>query len=317
MQNSMANTLVLVVLALIVAGAGYYVTEVRQPAEMQMIEDQAKEMRLRYARAEALLSQSTESEGQADQVVKRWKARYKIIPQTIETPDIVDYLERLTSRGFEDFSISLKGASRKQNVSHYTFSLRGTGFFKNVYELIWHLENNREFYHIHDISLTATTDTDKNTQTGLKRRQDVVDFSMNLDAFFAGSEGVSAPDSPLLPVPVAMLPKPAPWHNSFYPVVRTDLPPNDRQLIDVEQALLVSVIGNKAVFQDELGLREVVEGDEVYLGRIVMIDPSRAKVRASLNKGGITDVIDLAIGDETEKWREAEGRRRLAPIEND
>ena len=114
-----------------------------------------------------------------------------------------------------------------------------------------------------------------------------------------------------------MNPKPSPSHNSFYPVVRTDLPPNDRQLIDVDRASLVSVIGNTAVFKDELGLREVVEGDEVYLGRIVMIDPSRAMVRASLNKGGITDVVELKIGSEDGQWRDAEGRRRLAPIEND
>ncbi len=317
MTNSMVNTFVLVVLAAIVAGAGYYVTEVRQPEEIKRIDDQEKEVRLRYAKAEALLAESAESEGHADQVVRRWRSRYKIIPTTMETPDIVDYLERLTSRGFDNFSITLKEAKRTPDLSSYRFSLKGTGYFRNVYELIWHLENNREFYHIHDISFTATTITEENRTTGIQRRLDMVNFAMELDAFFGGTEGISTPDVGLLPVPVAMLPEPAPSHNSFYPVVRTDLPPNDRQLIDVERATLVSVIGMKAMFRDALGLRAVVEGDEVYLGRIVMIDPSRAIVRASLNKGGITDVVDIEIGADDERWRDAEGRRRLAPIENE
>lgn len=318
MANSFVNTLVLVVLTVVIAGAGYYVTEIRQPAEMQRIEDQEKEARLRYARAEALLAQQAESEGAADQVIRRWKSRYKVIPETMETPDILDYIEKLTNRGFADFSIRLDNAARARNLSYYRFNIQGTGFFTNVYQLIWSLENNREFYHIHNVTLDATTVRDENTETGLQKSLDMVSFSMQLDAFFAGSEGISAPvESELWPVPLSLLPSPNPAHNSFYPVVRTDLPPNDRQLVDVEQAKLVSVIGNKAVFQDQLGLRELQEGDEVYLGRIVMIDPARAMVRASLNKGGITDIVDIEIGSDEGQWRDAEGRRRLAPIEND
>ncbi len=316
MANSLVNTLILVVLAVLVGGAGYYVTEVQQPAEMKQIDDQEKEARLRYAKAEALLAESAASAGQADQVVRRWKSRYKIIPEVMETADIVDYLERLTARGFDNFSLSLEAANRRADLSSYRFNLQGTGYFRNVYELIWRLENNREFYHIKNVTLSATTVKDENAETGLQRRIDMVDFRMQLDAFFAGNEGISASKDELLPVPLAMLPNPAPSHNSFYPVVRTDLPPNDRQLIDVERATLVSVIGKKAIFEDELGLREVVEGDEVYLGRIVMIDPARAMVRASLNKGGITDVVDVEITSDDGRWRDAEGRRRLTPIEN-
>lgn len=316
MRNSVINTLVLVVLTCIIAGAGYYVAEVHQPKEMQKIDDQEKESRLRYARAEALLAEEAESASQADEMVMRWKARYKIVPETMETPDIVDYLERLTSGGFDGFAISLKAATTRKDLSHYRFDLKGVGYFRDVYKLIWHLENNREFYHIHNVSLRARTVPQENKETGLQRRVDMVDFSLNLDAFFAGSDGLSAPSGELRPVPLAMLPASGPAHNSFYPVVRTDLPPNDRQLIDVETASLVSVIGTKAIFSDQMGLREVVEGDEVYLGRIVMIDPSRALVRANLNKGGITEVIDIEIGSEEGQWRDAAGRRRLAPIEN-
>lgn len=316
MSNAVVNTLVLVVLAVIVAGAGYYVTEVRQPAELEEIAKQEEEARLRYARAEALLAQRAQSEGQADDVVRRWKARYKQIPVSMETPDIVDYIERLTSRGFEKFSINLQGAARRKDLSVYSFRLQGTGFFRNVYELIWYLENNREFYHVKNVKLSATTTNELNETTGKTRRLDMVDFTMQLDAFFAGNEGISAPDEPLLPVPVSMLPDPDPSHNSFYPVVRTDLPPNDRGLTDVENDRLVSIIGNRAIFEVEGEQRQHVEGDEVYLGRIVMIDPARAIVRASLNKGGITQMVDVEIQSDREQWRDAAGRRRLAPIEN-
>ena len=298
------------------AGAGYYVTEVKQPEELQRIADQEKEARLRYQRAEALLAASAASEGQADNMVRRWKARYKIVPEIMETPDIVDYLERLTSVGFQRISIDVGGVTRNRDLSKYKLVLDGTGYFNNVYHLIWHLENNREFYHVLNIDLRAAVERDENDATGRQRQLDVVQFKITVDAFFGGIEGMSAPPEELLPVPVSMLPNPDMSHNSFYPVVRTDLPPNDRNLVDVERSNLISIIGNKAIFLDDQGQRELVEGDEVYLGRIVMIDPSRALVRASLNKGGISETVDVEISSDVEQWRDAAGDRRLTPIEN-
>lgn len=316
MPNRILNTLVLVVLTIFLAGAGYYATEVHQPAELKIIENQEIEARLRSARAEALLAEEAESEGQADAVIRRWRSRYKKMPPTMETPDLVQYLERLTSRGFDDISISVSGRQSEPNLSMYNFEIRGVALFRSLYDLVWQLENNRQFYHVHNLSLASVTVQEENRTTGLSRKVDMVRFSMTLRAFFGGSEGLNAPQGDPVEIPDSVLPIRSPAHNSFYPIVRTDKPSNDRQLVDIEEARLVSVIGKKAVFQDAMGLRELREGDEVYRGTIVMIDPSRATVRASLNKGGVIDVVDVKISYEEGQYRAAQGRVRLTPIED-
>jgi hypothetical protein len=316
MTNSILNTLILVVIAAIVAGAGYYMTEVTQPRELEKIENQAKEARLRYAKAEQLLAEQAATAGQAEDIIRKWKSRYKVIPQTMSTPDIVDYIEGLTRNGFESFSISLAGTNARQGVSWYSFDVTGVAYFRNFYELVWALENNRDFYHVKDVTVSATTKRDENKETGKQKQLDLVSFSMKLDAFFAGSEGLSAPNEERPPFSMSLLPARDPLDNSFYPVVRTDLPPNDRNLVDVENSKLISIIGNKAIFSDAVGTRELVEGDEVYLGRIVKVDPAKGMVRASLNRGGITDLVDVEIARDDNYYRQGAGKTRIDPIEN-
>ena len=315
MTNSILNTMILVVLTVIVGGAGYYATEVVQPGELEKIENQAKEARLRYAQAEALLAEQATTASQGEEVIRKWKSRYKVIPQTMSTADIVEYIESLTRSGFESFSIKLVGTSTRPGVSWYSFDLSGSAYFRNFYDLIWALENNRDFYHVKDVSVSSITIREENKETGRQRQVDLVGFSMKLDAFFAGSEGLSAPDDERPPFPLTLLPSRVPANNSFYPVVRTDLAPNDRNLVDLERSSLISIIGGKAIFSDAMGIRELVEGDEVYLGRIVKIDPVLGSVRASLNRGGITEMVDVEIERDENLYRQG-GNARINPIEN-
>jgi hypothetical protein len=106
---------------------------------------------------------------------------------------------------------------------------------------------------------------------------------------------MSAPGDTLLPVPRDLLPTHDPAHNSFFPIVRTDLPPNDEMLLDVEASELISIVGRRAIF-DSGGFQYVVEeGDRIYLGNIVKIDPNTARVRVQLDKGGNTMSYDIEL----------------------
>jgi hypothetical protein len=109
-----------------------------------------------------------------------------------------------------------------------------------------------------------------------------------------------------------VLPQARPVANPFFPVVLSQLPPNTHNLIDVEQALLVGIVGGKAVFQDVNGHRQVGVGDAVYLGYITDVDAATGKVAARLNKGGIVDEVELDLHT-PETFRQALGPIRLNP----
>ena len=66
-------------------------------------------------------------------------------------------------------------------------------------------------------------------------------------------------------------------------------------LLDIDESQLISIVGRRAIF-DSGGFQYIVEeGDRIYLGHIVKIDPTNAQVRVQLNKGGKVMAFDLQL----------------------
>ncbi len=316
MKSRTINTLIVFVLAALVSGAGYYVTEVRQPAELQQMEDARKLARMELARVEDLLAEESKSSELAEEAVRKWRARYKFVPADMETADILQYVEGLSRSGFEAFNIELQGVTPTKDFKYYTFTVSGTAFYTSLYDLIWHLENNREFYRIQDLHTDYIDVFDENPDTGERRRLSMVKFGMTLIAYFEGIEGLTARREELMGVPLQLLPASAPAHNAFFPQLRPDPPPNDELLVEMENAALVSILGSKAVVEDERGQHVLEVGDAVYLGEVVEIDPIEIAVRARLNKGGVVEIVELGLdSDDQEPFRRAQGDVQLRPIE--
>ena len=316
MNGSYLNTGIFFILAILVGGAGMYITEIRQPAELQRIDDERMLARMQKAEVEQLLVEEAQTSESADDAVRKWRARYKYVPAAMETADILQYLEGLSRTGFEDFSIEMQGVTPRRDFKVHTFSLSGTALYGDLYNLIWQLENNREFYRIQDLEVSQVDVFDENPQTGERRRHSMVKFSMSLLAYFDGIDGLTARSEELMPVPEQLLPARSPAQNSFVPLIRPDPPPNDKLLVEMEGAELVSIIGSKAIVEDSRGQHVLETGDAVYLGEIVLIDPIKILVRARLNKGGIVENVELKLSEDKQAvFRRAQGRQQLRPID--
>lgn len=296
MTNRYINTLLVLAIVVVVAGAGYYQTDVKQPNELERLDDAKKLARLQHAEMEQLFVEEAASKELAEETMRKWRARYKYVPAQLTTPEIIEYLRQLSASGFEQFQYKLTSQGATTDFRYYLFEVSGTAYYRNLYQFVWELENNREFfYHVSDLDLGHTNVFKRNEDTAEKKRLDMVNFSMRLKVFYAGTEGLSAPNDEPLAVPSELLPARQLAHDSFYPIVRTDLPPNDELLLDIENATLISIAGDLAHFKDKNGLHAVQEGDRIYLGQIVKIDPANLIVRASLNKGGIVEIVDATM----------------------
>jgi hypothetical protein len=259
-----------------------------------------------------LLAEADVSADRAEETVRKWNARYRYVPTTLETPDIVEYLELQTPAGFEAFNIRLQGVTTAPDVSRYTFSVDGTGYYQNLYDFIWAMENNPEFYRIRDLNMSRTEVQDARTGS----RRDMVRFTMTLDAYFMGLEGLSADRDALAEVPEAYLPARTLADNSFYPHVRVQAPRSaDDDRLDVERGTLLSIAGNRAIFQDGTTQYIVYEGSTVRYGTIERIDPINVVVRASLTKDGRTETVDIQMEAARPSYRQAEGNSQLVPID--
>lgn len=312
LSNDILNTLVLTALLALVAGFGVYITQKQQPAELERLEQEETSMRLRQAEVSELLAEQAGSRELADEAVRRWNARYKVLPEYLSSPAVVSYLNDLSRHGFQSFDVSLGGVARRSGFSTLSYDISGTGFFEALYRFIWEVENGRGLYRVSNLSVSEVSHDEPNPATDVPRRMQLVRFSMTLEAYFGGVEGMSAPDS-LMTVPDHVLPSRYPADNPFFPLVMAQLPPNTDNLIDLENDELISIVGDAAVFRSSIGPRTVRQGERVYLGRITDVDPKRARIVAELNKGGIRErlEVELATGD---RYRQAIGRVQLVPL---
>jgi len=261
-MNSTRNTALLLGLLLLIVGAGYYVTEVDQPAQLQRLDDMNRVARSQQGQVVQLLAEAEVSADRAEMTLRKWNSRYRYVPVMLTTPDIVEYLEPHTSKGFEAFNVRLNGVASTEDVSQYTFSVDGTADYPALYAFIWAMENEPDFYRIRELNMSRTEVQDARRGT----RRDMVRFTMMLDAYFMGIDGLSVDREELATVPVEYLPDSGPASNSFYPKVRVYRPKavkDDR--LDIEEASLVSIAGNRAIFQD--GSSVLPAGGRKYTAR--------------------------------------------------
>ncbi len=335
MSNLGYNIIILATCWLLVTGAGVYVTYFEQPKEVERLEKAEKLARLRQAEVTALLAEETSSTAMAQEIITKWRARYKIIPEALKTPDIVGYLNRLTAVGFKNFDVKFSSNQSGQDFGTYTFKASGRAYYTSLYKFIWEVENNRNFYRVRNLALDQIDLVSENKETGKNELQVLVSFKMDIDAYYGGVTGLSAGDEGLVglfesdglpitqadgaerpPVPSYVLPEMKPITNPFYPLILNAIPPNTYDLLEVENAVLVSIVGeNKAVFLEDGDYVTLGLGDPVYLGQITLIDPTEGRVLARLNRGGIIDEVEMLL-QTGERFRQAEGDVRLSPIES-
>ena len=205
MSNDTLNTLVLSVVLVLVTGFGLYVTQKKQPARLERLEKEETALRLRQAEVEELLVEKSSSAERAADALRRWNARYKVLPTNLTSPAVVAYLNALSSSGFKTFNVSMNGISRGQDFSTLSYNVQGEAYFSSLYRFIWNLENGRGLYRIQGLDVAAITVHEPNPETGVDRREDIVRFTMSVHAYFGGAEGMSAPDS-IITVPDHVLP---------------------------------------------------------------------------------------------------------------
>ncbi len=331
MTNIVQNILVLVACWLLVSGAGVYVTFFEQPGELERLEKAEKVAKLKKAEVATLLAEEAATRQRAEEVIRRWRSRYKIIPAKMEDHEVVGYLNDLSQSGFKNFDIVFNGGQKTRDYSTFTYAVTGRGYFTDLYRVVWELENNRNFYRVRDLKLSHIDLMTQNKDTRRDELKVMVSFTMNVDAYFGGARGLSAEPvledldgkrelpggytNELPPVPRQVLPDERPAINPFYPIIMEKIPPNTEHLVDLEEAELVSLVGGKAVYKWDGEYVVLGVGDKVYLGQIVLIDPTKDRVLARLNKGGIIDEVEMHL-QTGERYRQALGPYSLTPVQN-
>lgn len=314
MSSIRSNELILLLCLVVVVAAGTYLTYFRQQSTLNELEEQISEKQEERAEIESLYEQLTTSEQQFQEAAWQWQSRYKSFPDTLSSPEIVGYLTNLTQIGFDQFDVASSGTEDQEGYSVHTFQAVGTAPFYQLYRFLWRIENNRPFYQVRDLSIQNIDRRTTDEETGRTQMEILVSFNMEIDGFYGGEEieteipqtvaseeeALPVAQDPLRPsLPASVLPREDPRLNPFYPLILEEVPPNEEGRLNFEATPLVAIVDNRAIFETEEGTTAVREGERVYLGRIVEVDPENGRVLARLNKGGIIDTIERTLEGET------------------
>lgn len=315
-MNRLRPTLLTALLTLLVAAIGYYMTDMRQATQLGRLQAAQSASAAGEGAFDQLVAQVKASTRRVEEATRKWKARYRHIPDTLSTPDVIEYLTTITDGSYEAFSVRLNDTDTAAEVNRYVFDVNGTASYRQLYDFVWEVENSPEFYRIHDLEIARTVVTEP-APGGDRRERDMVRFDLRLEAYFAGSAGLGLAREHLAQPPAQFLPISTLPHDSFYPLVQPR-PPNDpdENLLDIETAELVSIAGSRAIFQDGNTQHVVYEGTAVRNGSIIKIDPIDVVVRARLRTNGRSRIVNLRMSTDAPEYRQAEGREtRLVPVE--
>ncbi len=214
-------------------------------------------------------------------------ARKFNIPQNLSSIKFYNFINNIVADYSEDTQVNVEYVDQIRDKEFFVhqYNLTGSGYFNDVYRMIYAIEQSKELKKITQLSLGNLIRTDKDgVPLFLVSFEMVVQVYHSTDNRFAPA--VFAENNLST----------GPIYDSFYPLIRNEIPPNIDGLLDVQGAKLLALIPEGAFVADTKGNTYLVwEGEQVYLGYLTKIDYDANSVSFILNKGGIIEKVTLEL----------------------
>lgn len=220
-------------------------------------------------------------------------ARKFNVPKDLSSLRFYDFVNQISQRLSEKakFNVEFLGQKTDREFFYYDYRINGYGTFNDLYQLVFAIEESKELKKINKINLSNYVLAPENQEP-----QFLLNYTMNVAVYFSTNDRyatTSYAENNLI------APK---LYDIFYPLIRTEIPPNNRGLLDVQGAKLLALVPDGAFLSDTHGNSFLlIEGDEVYLGYLTTIDYNDKKVTFVLNKGGVVETVTLNLDKSLKK----------------
>jgi len=209
------------------------------------------------------------------------------IPKDLSSIKFYNFVNNIVSDFSEhtEVNIEFQGQTADRDFFYYQYKLTGSGFFNEVYKLIYSIEQSKELKKVTTLNIGNLIKTDSE---GIPLF--LVNFDMEAQVYFSSDSRFSPEES------VENNLSTGPIYDAFYPLIRNEIEPNVDDLLDVQGAKLLALIPEGAFIADTHGSTYLVwEGEQVYLGYLTKIDYENNTVSFILNKGGIIERVNLQL----------------------
>lgn len=287
MNKKLRSTLVLLALLFIILIAGGAYLFFVQGKDLDKKREKLKELQTKALDPQELLSQYQALLVKSNQLDSILANREFNIPQNLSSIKFYNFVNNV-SNGFSDKAqVNIEYLEQKQEKEffYHEYKLTGFGYFNEVYNLIFAIEQSKELKKVTNVSLGNLVQT-KEGEVPVY----LVNFVINARTYFSD-------DNRFAPATFVENKLGSPTlYDAFYPLIRNEIPPNIDELLDVQGATLLALIPEGAFIADSKGNTFLIwEGEQVYLGYLTKIDYQNSRVSFILNKGGIIEKVDLEL----------------------
>jgi hypothetical protein len=167
----------------------------------------------------------------------------------------------------------------------YNYKVNGYGLFDEVFSFLSSIEKSKSLKKIKSFTIGTTVQVDKK---GIPVYY--TNFDLEVKSYFTSDKSFAPSKELIDSIEKKYL------YNFLYPLIRTEIPPNVYDLLDVQDARLLALLPDGAFISDNKGNTYLLsEGEEVYLGYLTKIDYKNNMVSFVLNKGGIIEKVTLFL----------------------
>jgi hypothetical protein len=287
MNKKLRSTLVLLALLFLILIAGGAYLYFVQNKDLDEKREKLQELQAKALDPQELLAQYQDLLVQSNRLDSILANREFNIPQNLSSIKFYNFVNNITN-GFSDKAqVNIEFLEQKQEKEffYHEYKLTGFGYFNEVYNLIFAIENSKELKKVTSVSLGNLVQT-KEDEIPVY----LVNFTLNAKTYFST-------DNRFAPATFVENNLGGPTlYDAFYPLIRNEIPPNVDELLDVQGATLLALIPEGAFIADSKGNTFLIwEGEQVYLGYLTKIDYQNSRVSFILNKGGIIEKMDLEL----------------------
>ena len=287
MNRKLKNTLVLVGLLILILGVGGAYLFIFQRGKINSAKKKIDELNKTHYNTGQLQAQYQNLLKKSNVLDSVLSSRKFNIPQNLSSINFFNFINKVSA----NFSpktqtdVEFDGQKKDKEFFYYYYKIKGTGDFNDLYSLIYAIEQSKELKKIPSVAVTNIITTDKE---GLPNF--LVNFSMDVNVYFSSDNRFSTAKF------VENNLNTSPKYDAFYPLIRSQIPPNVDNLLDVQGAKLLALIPEGAFISDSKGNTYLLwEGQKVYLGYLTKIDYDHNTVSFIINKGGIIDKVELSL----------------------
>ena len=244
MNTKLKNTLIILAILIFIAAAGIVFTYVIQRGKIKDREKMIKDLAVYQLDTETLQDNLLKAKRKVAQLDSILATRKYILAGNVTQSKFFDFVNEI-SYSFSSFSyvnVEYNDVKAQKNYNEYGYTLSGTAEYSDFNRLLYAIEQSKAIKKVTLVDLSNNVKLDEDSDPHY-----LVNYKIKVGVLFSDDPKIATAEykeNSLVPNPV---------YNSFYPLIRSEIPPNKEKLLDVQNAKLLALIPDGAFLSDASG----------------------------------------------------------------